>query len=845
MIAPRVRDVYVLDMTSPAQESCFFAKAFENLNWLWHKRLAHLNFKTINKLAKQNLVIDLPLLVHSKDKPCSSCEKGKHHRANFKTKHTSFIKKCLHLLHMNLFGPVTPRSINHEKYTLVIVDEYSRYTWVYFLKKKVKHLKLSCPSSKELKIKMTSKSNNSELTMVQNSGTTSSSTSVMKNGFLKTFPLPTYLNKMVLLKGKNRTLIKASRTMLSGSVFLKQYWTKAVAISCYTQNRSTIMKRHLKTPYEIFLSKAFRVFNTRRQQIEETYHIIFDESADAIKFSKPSVDNINIAANERYPPDEYLHPYEPSQRYQTNNNDVSFIEPYECPEPVVLQTKVSSDQNGQTDQNDQSIFEHSSSLRVEDSGDDTSIQNIIPILNSPLSIPSVVTPPPQDRWPQDKHIKLVNIIDFLSEEEPKKVTVGRLGKKELSKRVVIQCLGGKTGGLDQISNKDAIILYCLANGVKVDYARLIWEDIIHKLSKKTREKVVPYPRFISLLLEYMMPVKKYDNERAIHYPTHVPVDSKAPQPSSQTEEVFQGKKPGAKNGLRRKQSSKHTSKTKAQPSFTSLHHGFYEIIKEPQLAAGVVQTALGATSKEGSHPQLSNASAKFPAVEADPGLSALNDSIPSQQDQTKSARDGLKTAQTDSVKAQVQLLQSQKDELEQQKAKAKAKVASLKARPSFPDINQLTNLLVTSLNPELSKLLASHNFASCLLTELKELPSKFTELSEEIKELKQHELPAELQALPVLVSSVQKQLKTLDSLPSLLKKVIETLNRFAIMVENASESYTMGCCLQQAKQQLHQPRGEENTPRDAETNCKINLVDLLGYDMDGNNTTHRSFTLWI
>ncbi|GKF04631.1 retrovirus-related pol polyprotein from transposon TNT 1-94 [Tanacetum coccineum] len=104
MIAPRVRDVYVLDMTTSAQESFFFAKASEKINWLWHKRLAHLNFKTINSLAKQNLVIGLPSLVYSKDKPCSSCEK------------------------MDLFGPVTPRSINHEKFTLVIVDEYLRYT---------------------------------------------------------------------------------------------------------------------------------------------------------------------------------------------------------------------------------------------------------------------------------------------------------------------------------------------------------------------------------------------------------------------------------------------------------------------------------------------------------------------------------------------------------------------------------------------------------------------------------------------------------------------------------------------------------------------------------------------
>ncbi|GJY89151.1 retrovirus-related pol polyprotein from transposon TNT 1-94 [Tanacetum coccineum] len=299
-------------------------------------------------------------------------------------------------------------------------------------------------------------------------------------------------------KRKNRTLIEAVRIMISGSVFSKQYWTEAVATTCYTQNRSAHLyihnhKDHLGKFNEkdddgyllrySLVSKAFRVFNIRRQQTKETYHITFDESPDAIKFSKPSVDNINIAENERYPPDEYLHPYEPSQRYQTNSNDVSFIEPYECPEPVVLETKVSSDQNGQTDQNDhndqndQSVqndeilnddhSEHSNhtndeqiidnlpntediqifeySLRVED----TSVQDTIPIPNPSLPIPSVVTPAPQDRWSQDKHIELVNIIgnpgdrmltramakelgaasaheclfvDFLSEEEPKKVS---------------------------------------------------------------------------------------------------------------------------------------------------------------------------------------------------------------------------------------------------------------------------------------------------------------------------------------------------------------------------------------------------------------------------------------
>ncbi|GKC93843.1 retrovirus-related pol polyprotein from transposon TNT 1-94 [Tanacetum coccineum] len=249
MIAPRVRDVYVLDMTSSAQESCFFAKASKNLNWLWHKRLAHLNIKTINKLAKQNLVIGFPLLVYSKDKPCSSCEKGKHHRASFKTKQTtSSIKKCLHLLHMDLFGPVTPRSINHEKYTLVIVDEYSRYTWVYFLKKKSQ-----APE--------------------------------------------TIMSFIKRVENQNDIKVKQLRTD-----------------NVYIHNHKDHLGKFDEKADDGYLlryslvSKAFRVFNTRRQQTEETYHITFDESPDAIKFSNPLVNNINIDENKRYPPDEYLHP---------------------------------------------------------------------------------------------------------------------------------------------------------------------------------------------------------------------------------------------------------------------------------------------------------------------------------------------------------------------------------------------------------------------------------------------------------------------------------------------------------------------------------------------------------
>nr|GEX05593.1 retrovirus-related Pol polyprotein from transposon TNT 1-94 [Tanacetum cinerariifolium] len=256
---------------------------------------------------------------------------------------------------MDLFGPVTARSINHEKYTFVIVDEYSRYTWVYFLKNKSQE-----PETIMSFIKRVENQNDIKVNQLKtNNGTKFRNSTIVnfcdEKEISQNFSSPYTPKKNGVAERKNRTLIEATRTMLSTSVFSKQYWTKDVATACYTQNRSTIVKKHLKTLYKIFhkripniiflyvfgcpvyihnhkdhlrkfiekaddgyllgyslVSKAFRVFNTRRKKTKETYHVIFDESLRAIKFSKCSVDNINIAKSKRYPPDEYLYPYEPS-----------------------------------------------------------------------------------------------------------------------------------------------------------------------------------------------------------------------------------------------------------------------------------------------------------------------------------------------------------------------------------------------------------------------------------------------------------------------------------------------------------------------------------------------------
>ncbi|GJV35729.1 retrovirus-related pol polyprotein from transposon TNT 1-94 [Tanacetum coccineum] len=101
LIAPKRRCHPTMKKAMPVS----LPKLPNSVNWLWHKRLSHLNFKNINKIARQNLVVGLPSLIFSKDKTCLASEKGKHHRASFKTKRSFSISKCLHLLHMDLFGP--------------------------------------------------------------------------------------------------------------------------------------------------------------------------------------------------------------------------------------------------------------------------------------------------------------------------------------------------------------------------------------------------------------------------------------------------------------------------------------------------------------------------------------------------------------------------------------------------------------------------------------------------------------------------------------------------------------------------------------------------------------------
>ncbi|GJX50134.1 putative ribonuclease H-like domain-containing protein [Tanacetum coccineum] len=137
---PRKHNLYSFNLEDLAPQgdlACLLAKATLDESTQWHRRLGHVNFKNMNKLVKGNLVRGLPPKLFQNDHTCVACNKGKQHKVSYKAKTAvSSFSEPLQMLHMDLFGPTSVRSISHKFYCLVITDAFSRFSWVFFLAKK-------------------------------------------------------------------------------------------------------------------------------------------------------------------------------------------------------------------------------------------------------------------------------------------------------------------------------------------------------------------------------------------------------------------------------------------------------------------------------------------------------------------------------------------------------------------------------------------------------------------------------------------------------------------------------------------------------------------------------------
>ncbi|GJU51532.1 retrovirus-related pol polyprotein from transposon TNT 1-94 [Tanacetum coccineum] len=208
------------------------SKASQNKSWLWHRRLNHLNFDTINDLARKELVRGLPRLKFKKDHLCSACQLGKSKKHTHKPKTENTNLEVLNTLHMDLCGPMRVQTINGKKYILVIVDDYSRY--------------IHTDNGTEFV--------NQVLTQYYESV-----------GIFHQTSVPRTPQQNGVVERRNRTLVEAARIMLIFSKAPMFLWAEAIAMACYTQNRSFIYTRHNKTPYELVHDKKpdltfFRVF---------------------------------------------------------------------------------------------------------------------------------------------------------------------------------------------------------------------------------------------------------------------------------------------------------------------------------------------------------------------------------------------------------------------------------------------------------------------------------------------------------------------------------------------------------------------------------------------------------
>ncbi|GJR63562.1 hypothetical protein Tco_1505724, partial [Tanacetum coccineum] len=342
---------------------------------------------------------------------------------------------------------------------------------------------------------------------------------------------------------------------------------------------------------------------------------------------------------------------------------------------------------------------------------------------------------------------LVTLPDHLANMlTPPSIDIVSYGLKSIGygKNIHTKCLGGKTGGFDQITNKDAIILYSLANEINIDYANIFWEDIIIKLNKRHREK----PASGNDALVVSIAEADLGNSAPSTDP-HVLAD--------QTKSISEGLKTILIQTITGKGASSVARQINEETSST---------IKLEDLAKLV------------SHVQPSFKDLDSP--EDDPVI-VMDDSDEDEDDEVYTTEN------------------SQKHKLELKNNKAEAEAYLQKGQPSFPNMEQLKELLVKSLKTKFLNILSAHDFSSSLLTELKDLPSKFNELTKEVKGLKQQvyeldielprdlkEIPSKLEEFTKTVASVQAKLKTLDALPGLLLNVTKALNKFSQVLDSAS-----------------------------------------------------------
>ncbi|KAK2452140.1 putative mitochondrial protein [Trifolium repens] len=322
-------NVYKVNLSELTEQKIVCLLSLNDEKWVWHQRLGHANWRLISKLSKLKLVKGLPNLKYHSDALCGPCQIGKISKTSFKPKNIVSTSRPLELLHIDLFGPVSTASINGKKYGLVIVDDYSRWTWVKFLRVKddaYDVFSIFCTqvqNEKGLKILKVRSDHGGEF---ENEPF---ATFCEDHGIVHEFSAPRTPQQNGVVERKNRSLQEMARTMMHETKLAKHFWAEAVNTACYIQNRIYIRPLLNQTTYELFKgrkpnisyfhqfgctcyilnnkaykrkfdakackgifigyserSKAYRVYNSETNTVEESIHVRFDDKEPDSKMSE-------------------------------------------------------------------------------------------------------------------------------------------------------------------------------------------------------------------------------------------------------------------------------------------------------------------------------------------------------------------------------------------------------------------------------------------------------------------------------------------------------------------------------------------------------------------------------
>ncbi|GJR95032.1 putative ribonuclease H-like domain-containing protein [Tanacetum coccineum] len=223
-------------------------------------------------LVKDNLVRGLPTKRFENDQTCVTCLKGKQYRASCKSKVLNLITKPLFMLHMDLFGPTFVSSLMHKKYCLVVTDDYSRFTWVFFLATKEETSEILNNFIKEIENLVDKK-----VKIIWCDNGTEFKNKVMddffkEKGIRREYNVARTPQQNGVAERRNMTLIEAARTMLADSKLATTFWDEAVSTACYVQNRVLVVKPHNKIPYELFRGSGYQQKDRKPSQNDKTEH---------------------------------------------------------------------------------------------------------------------------------------------------------------------------------------------------------------------------------------------------------------------------------------------------------------------------------------------------------------------------------------------------------------------------------------------------------------------------------------------------------------------------------------------------------------------------------------------